>query len=1707
MSRRALLIGVGKYLHGYQDLTAAVSGDLDLISDALKEAGVADQRRVGDRGATVGYADLYAEIAAFLRAGDEATDLLIYYTGHGHSSEGITYLVPSDARPPDPHDPLRYLVPATFHADLKRSRARSVSFIIDACRTLPSGPPDVSPAQGQADAAGSRVAAPGPRTTIVYAAGPGESARVLRGPGAASLFTRALATLIAKAGDQVPLADLKRRLQEATSTLAVTGGVDQVPVIDVALGQDVDDRRAFAFFATGPAAASGARWSGLLLPAAGGVAADDFGLSPDTPALKGLLRVLDQAEAAVPRLDGGAPHATFVEPTLIDRLARTARLVLKRVKGQLSGTELLLVIGAVASLEAAVRTREVSDAGRTDQDASARLAMISPQLADAYPALPEHTKRLLAAWCDHVLALRVTIGGATSTLRANLASAIVVALEGPLVRPGELARDLVDCLHEQFLGRESDRSGGRGRREVTLPEPGHPAVVVDIRQVAALTRLIWLLAADTRLLAPELGLGLVQDELEGNLRVTEALAPLAGLAWVNLGDVRDVLDLALQVRSAPLDQALRRLTTDITAFLTTATQPDAPLRGLAVPHAATATRLAALDNAFRLPHIQFELSAAETYQLLMGTNLYGDARLAIRELYQNAVDACHYRRWRMARTNPEALAGWHPEIVFTEGTDAGGAYLECRDNGVGMSPYELRESFAKVGRRFRDLPEFLDETETWGSGEAEGFRPISQFGIGVLSYFMLAERVVIKTVRSDPGGHLRDPLEVRVSSAAGLFRLSGQPAVNPPNGGTIVRLYLRPEFADLNLADTLGKIIAAPSVDTTLRLRPEPSPGDPHWAAGGLYVNGHPKPVFAAQDLGVYFHEGGGRVLVNGIPLSAFDDAADALARKVRMDSSDNSEVLSGVTVSLDRRSKPQLSVDRRRLLSVDLPALRDLIVKAAARVTDWPDASVQWLIQLYATLPAAGSAAFARLRGRDLLAWQSLLAPDPVTEAPSSPEPPTVPRALGITVFDIEVLRGLVLGEPWRGPVRPWAPPRIRLSTSELWTPLPSAPVSGGDAATIYRERFWQLSAQGDRKPRNGFPAFDDRLIRLLTVPYSGTLPAIIAGGREDPEHERLPESLDEICQVATALEVSVGAAGLYRWAAGFGDNPARLTLTRLASGIDLPRAKNPALRLADTPWYYDAVITASAKPEANAIRAIGGTGTDPQVIDDYLKVFPMSAADQAAARSFAKLSPHVATAIKLTIDSTGSDLRTAPWVLSKVMRALKDPALIAEIDPLVTSLLRVTDDEMNTNKEIETRAALDRILPELRSVFYSATRMGTDARRRTSSLMTVLKDTVLADEMENFITQLLSLYPAPEDSPFPPGPDNRWWDSPVDFAGFSNAFRLAISRDWDLGSSYYPPGTAIDQLPLALAAYAQGATLQSLQEELTRAGYTWVEPVSWERIEEAAPHVYEFFGREWPELDTQGRLIVADDLASLVDRLENSSPARFRVLLTAVADAGLATDAVERITRLDLSSPAAMKRHAEVLEGSFPLRADVITLARMAVRDSVTLGEALSLLAGYRPLIDPNWSLPEELPAGIADRELSLCERALLVDTALQHDESRDWAELLVQASVISGLTLREITEDVLPLLTATGVPTGDLRRLSAAYPGAITFDDLLILGCLQTWPDFSREEVKTITRPFCRFPDKLVDRVARWTENASAWTDRSERRLGRLGTETGF
>lgn len=195
---------------------------------------------------------------------------------------------------------------------------------------------------------------------------------------------------------------------------------------------------------------------------------------------------------------------------------------------------------------------------------------------------------------------------------------------------------------------------------------------------------------------------------------------------------------------------------------------------------------------FRPIHVRFRLDHHRIRELLMGQALYGEPTLALRELYQNALDACRYRRARTEylRSQPDAL-GIEPDegkIVFRQGTASDGRMvIECQDNGVGMTERMIEHVFAVAGRRFRDEPAFLEESGRWQRAGIE-FYPNSQHGIGVLSYFMLADEIELETRAYGADGRKGVPLRVRISAASGLFHVTD--ADDSLGCGTRVRLYL-----------------------------------------------------------------------------------------------------------------------------------------------------------------------------------------------------------------------------------------------------------------------------------------------------------------------------------------------------------------------------------------------------------------------------------------------------------------------------------------------------------------------------------------------------------------------------------------------------------------------------------------------------------------------------------------------------------------------------------------------------------------------------------------------------------------------------------------------------------------------------------------------------------------------------------------------------
>jgi Histidine kinase-, DNA gyrase B-, and HSP90-like ATPase len=229
------------------------------------------------------------------------------------------------------------------------------------------------------------------------------------------------------------------------------------------------------------------------------------------------------------------------------------------------------------------------------------------------------------------------------------------------------------------------------------------------------------------------------------------------------------------------------------------------------------------DGYHYMPY-QFELDDARVYDLLMGRAIYNDPLVALRELVQNAVDACSYRDVLTKLSEPSIQPDTKNRITIRYEEPYGDReypLLSVIDTGTGMDQWLIERWFLKVGRSYYSSTEFAwDRVQLRKNGI--DFAPVSEFGIGFLSCFLLADRVTIETAMWEPirGDTRRRQLEIdgptrlirmREDANTGLQRLRGTrvslPLVrggsNPDKKSTIpptwaeVRSYLEVLCLDL----------------------------------------------------------------------------------------------------------------------------------------------------------------------------------------------------------------------------------------------------------------------------------------------------------------------------------------------------------------------------------------------------------------------------------------------------------------------------------------------------------------------------------------------------------------------------------------------------------------------------------------------------------------------------------------------------------------------------------------------------------------------------------------------------------------------------------------------------------------------------------------------------------------------------------------------
>ena len=189
-------------------------------------------------------------------------------------------------------------------------------------------------------------------------------------------------------------------------------------------------------------------------------------------------------------------------------------------------------------------------------------------------------------------------------------------------------------------------------------------------------------------------------------------------------------------------------------------------------------------------NLKFVINQAKILDLLTGIQLYKDKYLCLREVYQNALDASKcmlsYNKKRNIVEKLKIEFGIAKEQVH----DVERKYIYCLDHGTGMNLDIIKNCFLHIGNSYYQSRDFARKNTDW----AYGVKPTSQFGIGILSGYMLADKIGVSTVHyEEPNKYISFILE-GVSEHFYYTKTTQLEQELLGEHGTIIKLYLKPEF-------------------------------------------------------------------------------------------------------------------------------------------------------------------------------------------------------------------------------------------------------------------------------------------------------------------------------------------------------------------------------------------------------------------------------------------------------------------------------------------------------------------------------------------------------------------------------------------------------------------------------------------------------------------------------------------------------------------------------------------------------------------------------------------------------------------------------------------------------------------------------------------------------------------------------------------------
>lgn len=980
--RTALLIGVGDIpaaAHRFRPLEDAVTADLRELAAALQGAGYeVETLRDPSRNKIT---ERITEISTDAPAG---STLLLHFSGHGVRIGDTDYLLPADARAPLGDDAAAWEQPhireSLLDADISKyltgCSAGTVLWLIDACR---------SPEDGGETAFGSNVTKGPPAGGFAVMSGcaPGQRSGYST---TGSFFTLALAEAFDPLTEATTVEEVYQTARRLTRQLALSRGAEPQDV-RIRYGSDLEQGTRATVVAKGRRLLES--WREVVREPALWERVPKSEADSVPRFQECLITLASEAARQVHRAQQRLPDP-WADDDFPVRLLRQRLPQLLLKDAELSALEVTSLIAGVFLHEAAWAGRlsqaaEITPHSVRHQDSRNDQRRHYEQIVEHHPQIaeklsghpwrrddPAHELEAVVLWLVHrwiaerfetdeqAVPPAVADGFAAQLLNADTSSG-GGQINGRAIELSAALRTVAGGL---TLGAPPDDQPLSVPDWYTVSEGPQR---LRVRPLAALLRFAALLAFDTRTLPEVLAEHLAVSD---PVLPREVIAVLGGAFWhaedngATAGDLHldavcphPAIHAALGTIVEDADElgyAQREMARRLPAAEATL------LDGL--PARVTDRRLRPDEGqgqrAYDVPLLRFSLSQTEVRRLLMGEKLYdGEPGLAVRELYQNAMDACRYRqmRTRYLRGRGKQSAPWAGNIRIETGSDARGRYVECHDNGVGMTVDQLKNTFTRAGRRFEQSRDFRREQAAWlRHDQSLRLYPNSRFGIGVFSYFMLADEMTIVTRPVDVDGiPARKALRVDIPGSGSLFRIQeddGRSGEALPEGGTRVRLYLRePSALPGGACESVLRALVHVS-EFRLEVRSE-SGRERVWPPGVLQAGSGQQEIEAdtaveAVPGTLWWVKGNGAILCDGIA---------------------NDKRPFGYVLNLTGPQAGELSVNRKKLERYDVRWARQQWRLGADALAGWRELDLDWLHELESRDLSAARVIWREWRGKGL--------------------------------------------------------------------------------------------------------------------------------------------------------------------------------------------------------------------------------------------------------------------------------------------------------------------------------------------------------------------------------------------------------------------------------------------------------------------------------------------------------------------------------------------------------------------------------------------------------------------------------------------------------------------------------------------------------------------------------------------------------------------